>query len=47
MCPVKGFNGEATAVTEVPGPVTRRLMDAYAELVDYDWMGQYLKRLED
>jgi branched-chain amino acid aminotransferase len=29
------------------GPITKALMDAYVDLVDYDWLGQYLKRLED
>lgn len=45
MCPVRSFNGEATAVTEIPGPVTRRLMDAYAEEVGHDFVGQYLAHL--
>ena len=45
MCPVKSFNGEATAVTDMPGPVTRRLMDAYAEEVGFDFVGQYMAHM--
>jgi hypothetical protein len=29
----------------VPGPVTRRLTEAYCRLVDFDFVAQYLKRL--
>ena len=47
MCPVKSFNGEATAVTDIPGPVTKRLMDAYAAEVDYDFVGQYMAHLKE
>jgi branched-chain amino acid aminotransferase len=47
MCPVRSFNGEATAVPEVPGPVTKRLMEAYAEEVGFDFVGQYLAHLDD
>ncbi|GIT58120.1 MAG: hypothetical protein Ct9H300mP19_00680 [Dehalococcoidia bacterium] len=25
----------------------KALMDAYVDFVDFDWVGQYLKRLED
>ena len=29
------------------GPITKALMNAYVDLVEYDWIGQYLKQLED
>ena len=35
------FNGRF-----VPGPITRQLSDAYCRLVDFDFVGQYLKRLK-
>ena len=45
MCiaPVKSFNARTVghAPGPVPGPVTRRLMDAYVELVGFDWVAQY------
>ncbi|MGM0584220.1 MAG: aminotransferase class IV [Pseudomonadota bacterium] len=47
MCPVRSFDGESTAVTDIPGPVTKRLMDAYAEEVGHDFVGQYLAHLTD
>jgi len=31
---------------EVPGPITKRLLDTYSELVACDIAGQYLARLE-
>jgi hypothetical protein len=29
----------------VPGPITRQLTEAYCRFVDFDFVGQYLKRL--
>ena len=46
LCGVRTLNGAAIGDGSVPGPVTRRLIDAYAELVDYDFEAQYLARLE-
>ncbi len=46
MCPVRSFNGEVVADPQIPGPVTKRLMDAYAEEVDHDFVGQYLAHLK-
>jgi branched-chain amino acid aminotransferase len=46
ICPVRSVNGVAIGSGQVPGPVTRRLTDAYRQLVDYDFVAQYLKRLE-
>ena len=45
ICPVRGFNGRPVRDGRMPGPVTRRLIDAYAKLVDFDFVGQYLKHL--
>ena len=45
ICPVRSINGRNTGCADIPGPVTRRLIDAYVELVEFDWYGQYLSRL--
>ena len=47
ICPVRKVQGSTVGDGDVPGPVTKALMDAYVDLVDFDWVGQYLKRLED
>ena len=46
ICPVSTVQGRTIADGDVPGPITETLMDAYVDLVDYDWVGQYLKRLD-
>jgi branched-chain amino acid aminotransferase len=46
ICPVRSVNGVAIGAGSVPGPVTRRLTEAYCRLVDFDFVAQYLKRLE-
>jgi len=43
MCPVSSFNDVKLA--PVPGPVTKRLIDAYAQLVGLDFVAQYSSRL--
>ncbi len=43
MCPVRGINGAVIGDGSVPGPVTKRLIDAYANFVDCDFTGQYLR----
>jgi branched-chain amino acid aminotransferase len=43
---VKSLNGRKFAVGAVPGPVTRRLTDAFKELVVFDFVAQYLRHLE-
>ncbi len=45
ICPVRSINGNRMADATIPGPVTRKLMDAYVKLVQHDWVGQYLKHL--
>jgi branched-chain amino acid aminotransferase len=48
MCPVTKVNGlEIGPKGQVWGPVTKRLADAYRRFVDYDFVGQYLKRYSD
>lgn len=42
LCPVLSFNGQRMAAMEIPGPMTRRLLDAYSALVGLDIAGQYL-----
>jgi branched-chain amino acid aminotransferase len=46
ICPVRSVNGVAIGAGAVPGPVTRRLTEAYCRLVDFDFVAQYVKRLE-
>ncbi|MEJ6713877.1 MAG: aminotransferase class IV [Rhodobacterales bacterium] len=42
VCPVSHLNGAAYPST-VPGPVTKRIMDGFADLVGHDYVGQYLR----
>ncbi len=46
IVPVRSFNGAVIADGELPGPITKRLTDAYIDLVDYDFVGQYLRHLD-
>ncbi len=41
ICPCRSVNGRLFGNDSVPGPVTKRLMDAYVDLVGFDWVGQY------
>lgn len=41
-CPVSHLNGAAYP-SAVPGPVTKRIMAGFADLVGYDYVGQYLQ----
>ena len=42
LCPVRGFDGRVLP-DNTPGPITRDLTQAFAELVDFDFVGQYLR----
>jgi branched-chain amino acid aminotransferase len=42
---VRSVNGNPIGDGSVPGPITKRLTDAYIELVDCDFVGQYLRHL--
>lgn len=44
VCAIASVNG-AKIGAAVPGPVTRQLTEAYGRFVDFDFVGQYLKRL--
>ena len=44
VCPIASINGAKIGVA-VPGPVTCQLTEAYGRFVDFDFVGQYLKRL--
>jgi branched-chain amino acid aminotransferase len=45
IAPVRSFNGQSYAANGIPGPVTKRLTDAYIKLVKHDFIAQYLRRL--
>jgi branched-chain amino acid aminotransferase len=45
ICGVRSVNGRPIGDGRVPGPVTRRLTDAYVALVGTDFVAQYLSRL--
>jgi len=44
LCPVRSIGGRALRAP-LPGPVTRRLSEAYAHEVDCDFVAQYLRHL--
>ena len=46
ICPVSSIGGAQIGDGTVPGPVTKRLLNAYSELVGCDIAGQYLRHLE-
>jgi branched-chain amino acid aminotransferase len=43
ICPVRSMNGVIFGDGTVPGPITRRLMQAYVDLVGFDWISQYTR----
>ena len=45
ICPVHSFNNKIVGDGRVPGPLTKRLTDAYVDLVDCDFVAQYLQHL--
>ncbi len=45
LCPVASYNGQPVAHDAVPGPVTKRLLEAYSDLVGLDIAQQYLNFL--
>jgi branched-chain amino acid aminotransferase len=46
VCPVASLNGRRFAAGSVPGPVTRKLTEAFKELVGCDFVAQYLRHLD-
>jgi branched-chain amino acid aminotransferase len=47
LCPVRSVNGQAVGDGRVPGPVTKRLTEAYIRFVGCDFVAQYLGKLKD
>ncbi len=45
VCPVRSIDNRQPASTTVPGPVTRRIMDGYKDLLSFDFEAQYLQFL--
>lgn len=43
LCPVRSFNGVQIGAADVFGPVTRRLIQGYTQLVEFDFVDQYLR----
>lgn len=43
ICPVRSINGVLFGDGSVPGPITNRLMRAYVDLVNFDWIAQYTR----
>ena len=46
ICPVSSIDNRSFACETIPGPVTRRLMDAYKDLLNFDFEQQYLQFLD-
>ncbi len=46
LCPVRSVNGQPLREGRVPGPVTEKLTEAYIDLVGFDFVAQYLRRLD-
>jgi branched-chain amino acid aminotransferase len=47
ICGVRTVQGNTIGDGSIPGPITKALQDAYIDLVNYDWVSQYMTRLED
>jgi branched-chain amino acid aminotransferase len=45
ICPIASINGTPIAGGPPPGPITRRLMQAFSDLAGMDFEGQYLSHL--
>ena len=46
LCPARSYNGKTLGDGKVPGPVPTQLTAAFAALVGYDFVGQYLRTLK-
>ena len=46
ICPIRTLSGRKIGDGQIPGPVTKQLMDAYVDLVECDWVDQYMRNLE-
>ena len=47
ICGVQTLNGRTFAAGAVPGPVTKRLTEAYKQMVGCDFVAQYVRHLAD
>jgi branched-chain amino acid aminotransferase len=47
LCPVRSIAGRRMLNPALPGPLTKRLLDAYAAFVDFDFVAQYRRHLKD
>ena len=45
ICPARSLNGARFGDGAIPGPITRRLSDAFRDLVQFDFVAQYLRHL--
>ncbi len=45
LCPVASYDGQSLGDGSIPGPITERLTRAFTELVDFDFVAQYLRHL--
>jgi len=45
ICPARSCNGKPIGNLDAPGPITRKLQQDFVELVDYDFVDQYLRHL--
>ncbi len=46
LCGIRNINGQPLGAGAPPGPVTARLTEAYKELAGFDFVAQYLNRLD-
>ena len=47
ICPSRSCNGKPIGKSQVPGPMTEKLQQAFVELVDYNFVDQYLSHLPE
>lgn len=45
ICPVRSVQGRLIGERGTQGAITKQLMDAYVALVEFDWVNQYLNRM--
>ena len=45
ICPARSCNGKPIGKSQVPGPMTEKLQQAFVELVGYNFVDQYLSHL--
>ena len=45
LCAARSLNGQAIGAGKVPGPITKKLIEAYSRFVDCDFVAQYLAKI--